>query len=152
MKNGIILIIERHLSKTHVDGAATTLENARPVIGLSLRHNRVDNFWFCLFHELAHIKLHLSHSARDLFVDDLDAADSSKPEKEADTWAQNKLIPLAQWAKVQNCSTASDVQLAAQELQISPAIIAGRIRYEKKNYKLFSNLIGQGELHNQFFM
>jgi len=150
LKNGIVLVIERHLPKTHVDGAATTLDNGTPVIGLSLRHNRLDNFWFCLFHELAHLKLHLTHTPRDLFVDDLDAADSSKPEKEADAWAQNKLLPPTQWAKVQNCLTASDVQFAAQELQISPAIIAGRIRYEKKNYKLFSNLVGQGELQDLF--
>jgi len=151
LKNGIVLVIERHLPKTHVDGAATTLDSGAPVIGLSLRHNRLDNFWFCLFHELAHLKLHLKNATRDLFVDDLDAADSSKPEKEADAWAQDKLLPPAQWAKVQNCLTASDVQVAAQELQISPSIIAGRIRYDRRNYKLFSNLIGQGELHDQFF-
>src|SRR5262249_26500342 len=59
LRSGIILVIERHLPRTHVDGAATILENGTPVIGLSLRYNRLDNFWFCLFHELAHIALHL---------------------------------------------------------------------------------------------
>ena len=151
LKNGILLVIERHLSKTHVDGAATLLDDGTPVIGLSLRHNRIDNFWFCLCHELAHLKLHLAQNERDLYVDDLDAADSSRHEKDADSWAQNKLIPPEDWLGVQDCSSPAEVQLAAQQLQISSAIIAGRIRYERKNYKLFSGLVGQGELYNHFF-
>jgi HTH-type transcriptional regulator / antitoxin HigA len=151
LKNGIVLVIERHLSKTHVDGAATILDDGTPVIGLSLRHNRIDNFWFCLCHELAHLKLHLAQNERDWYVDDLDAADSSRHEKDADSWAQNKLIPPEDWLRVQNCASPAEVQLAAQELQISSAIIAGRIRYERKNYKLLSGLVGQGELHNHFF-
>jgi HTH-type transcriptional regulator/antitoxin HigA len=149
-KNGIVLTIEPHLPKTHLDGAATLLDDGTPVIGLSLRHNRIDNFWFCLFHELAHLKLHLNRTDRDWYVDDLDAADTSKHEQEADSWAQDKLIPPAQWSKVQHCASPVEVQHAAQELQISPAIIAGRIRYQRKNYKLFSNLVGQGELHPLF--
>lgn len=149
-KNGIVVVIEPHLPKTHVDGAATLLDDGTPVVGLSLRHNRIDNFWFCLCHELAHLKLHLNRKERDWYVDDLDAADSSKPEREADSWAQEKLIPPQQWARIQFCASSIDVQVAAQELQISPAIIAGRIRFERKNYKLFSNLIGQGDLHRLF--
>jgi HTH-type transcriptional regulator / antitoxin HigA len=150
-KSGIALVLEAHLPKTHLDGAATLLDDGTPVIGLSLRHNRLDNFWFCLFHELAHIRLHLNKKGGHWYVDDLDAADSSSHEKEADSWAQNQLIPHASWLKIRDCTSAAEVQLAAQELKISPAIIAGRIRYERKNYKLFSNLIGQGQLHSQFF-
>ena len=126
------------------------LENGTPVIGLSLRYNRLDNFWFCLFHELAHIALHLDKSKVKWFVDDLDVADANSEEKEADRWAQDKLIPVEHWERIKRCSNADDVLAAAQELYISPAIIAGRLRYERKNYKLFSNLIGQGEVHPQF--
>jgi hypothetical protein len=32
----------------------------RPVIGLTLRHDRLDNFWFTLFHEIGHVLKHLS--------------------------------------------------------------------------------------------
>jgi HTH-type transcriptional regulator/antitoxin HigA len=39
-----------------VDGAATMLTDGTSVIGLSLRHDRIDNFWFCRCNELAQIK------------------------------------------------------------------------------------------------
>ena len=50
---GVTLIIERHLPGTYLDGAAMLAENGNPVIGLTLRHDRLDNFWFVLFHELS---------------------------------------------------------------------------------------------------
>ena len=71
-KHGIHLIIERHLQKTYLDGAALLLEDSTPVVGLTLRYDRIDNFWFCLLHELAHIVLHLGKENQNLFVDDMD--------------------------------------------------------------------------------
>ena len=41
------------------------------MIGLTLRYDRIDNFWFTLLHELAHVGLHLGEGDRDAFVDDL---------------------------------------------------------------------------------
>jgi HTH-type transcriptional regulator/antitoxin HigA len=150
LKNGVVLVIEPHLQKTYVDGAAIMLEDGTPVIGLSLRHNRLDNFWFCLCHELAHLRLHLDQNEEEVYVDDLDVQDNRRHEKEADEWAKDQLIPPEHWESVRNCQSPSDVERVAQGLHISPAIIAGRIRYERKNYKIFSRLIGQGELHPQF--
>ena len=56
-KNGIVLLTERQLTGTYLDGAAMLEHNGRPVIGLTLRFDRLDNFWFVLFHELGHIFL-----------------------------------------------------------------------------------------------
>ena len=44
--------------------------DGRPVIGLTLRYDRVDNFWWVLLHELAHATRHLRDSDH-IFVDDL---------------------------------------------------------------------------------
>ncbi len=70
-KHGIHLIVVPHLPKTYLDGAAILMPDETPVIGLTLRHDRIDNFWFCLLHELAHVSKHLSASER-IIVDDLD--------------------------------------------------------------------------------
>jgi HTH-type transcriptional regulator/antitoxin HigA len=35
-------------------------------------------------------------------------------------------------------------------LQISPAVVAGRIRHERRNYSLFSNLVGYRQVRTQF--
>ena len=56
---GIAVEIVRHLPGTHLDGAAMKSSEGRPVVGMTLRYDRIDNFWFVLFHELAHVVLHL---------------------------------------------------------------------------------------------
>jgi hypothetical protein len=45
----------KHLPRTYLDGAALQLGDGTPVIGLTLRYDRLNNFWFCSLHELAHI-------------------------------------------------------------------------------------------------
>ena len=53
---GIRLVLLQHLAKTKVEGVAFWLDDTSPAIALSLRYDRIDNFWFNLFHELVHIK------------------------------------------------------------------------------------------------
>jgi len=31
-----------------------------PIVTLTLRHDRIDNFWFALLHELVHVHKHLT--------------------------------------------------------------------------------------------
>ena len=69
--NGISFVTVRHLPKTYLDGAALRGSDGRPVIGLTLRYDRIDNFWFCLLHELAHVGLHIDNNEGDAFFDDL---------------------------------------------------------------------------------
>ena len=70
-KHGIPLVIVPHLPKTYLDGAALRLGDGRPVIGLTLRYDRIDNFWFCMLHELAHAGRHLDNDKGNAFIDDL---------------------------------------------------------------------------------
>ena len=156
-KQGIHLIIEPHLPKTYLDGAALLLNNGTPVIGMTLRYDRLDNFWFCLLHELAHVIKHLSNNETDIFVDDLDLRGheteiSDTKENEADELAQNALIPPDVWEKhpVRKKPTVSAVTNLSEILRIHPAIIAGRIRFEQKNYKLLSKLVGSREVRKHF--
>ncbi|MFT6181411.1 MAG: HTH-type transcriptional regulator/antitoxin HigA [Akkermansiaceae bacterium] len=65
---GIAVIIAKQLTGTHLDGAALWHPKEYPVIGMTLRHNRLDNFWFVLFHELGHLKLHLESHKEGIFI------------------------------------------------------------------------------------
>jgi HTH-type transcriptional regulator / antitoxin HigA len=38
----------------------------------------------------------------------------------------------------------------ANALQIHPAIVAGRVRHEQKNYRLLSQFVGTGEVRRHF--
>ena len=155
---GIGLEHVNHLPKTHLDGAALRLPDGRPVIGLTLRYDRIDNFWFTLVHELAHIGLHFDDCDEETgFVDDhslrgVESSGSDKTEQEADQWAQNALIPPEIWgddAIMEDPGPMAVVQMASQA-RVHPAIVAGRIRYESGNYRLLSQFVGTGEVRRQF--
>lgn len=132
-KHGIHLVFEEHLPKTYLDGAVCISETGNPVVALTLRHDRLDNFWFTLMHELAHIALHLD-GEDGWFIDDMDAKDRPEIETEADELAQSALLPKL---STQGIFSAQDLKTLAKELRIAPDIIAGRIRFERNNYQLF---------------
>ena len=152
-KHGIAVIIEPHLPKTYLDGASMLIPNKKtPVIGMSLRYDRIDNFWYCLMHELAHVSKHLTtnHQA---FYDDLDVDKPGDPsELEADELAGECLIPRDVWAaspaKVVRSPQA--VERFAKELRIHPGIVAGRIRYERKNFRILNQFVGHGRVRKLF--
>lgn len=148
LKNGIHIVFERHLPGTHLDGAVMFLPTGAPVVALTLRYDRLDNFWFTLCHELAHLALHLGRDDWELFYDDLDSQAENDIEGEADRWASDVLIPADQWREsglIGNCSAAAIIAFADTQ-RIHPAIPAGRIRREQHNYKKFAKHIGNGEV------
>ena len=56
---GIRFAIVESLSSAKIDGVCFWLDETSPVIGMSLRYDRIDNFWFVLRHELEHVlRLH----------------------------------------------------------------------------------------------
>jgi HTH-type transcriptional regulator/antitoxin HigA len=153
LKNvGICFLIEPHLPETYLDGAAILAKENLPVIALTLRHDRVDNFWFVLMHELAHVWRHLNSSIS-AFYDDLDVDDSSNAqEQEADRIAGEALIPEDEWKRspASRLRTPEAVEHLANKLRIHPAIVAGRIRHHYKSYRVLSRLVGRGEMRPLF--
>ena len=150
--HGIALVTERHLPRTHLDGAALCFWNGRPVIGLTLRYDRIDNFWFSLMHELAHVGRHLDCDENDLFIDDLSLTGEDPLEEEADRVARDALIPPRLWESslVRERATILAVYDFAREAGVHPAVIAGRVRHERGNYRLLSQLVGSGKVRSQF--
>lgn len=152
-KKGIALVIEPHLPGTHLDGVAMLAADGRPVIGMTLRHDRLDNFWFTLLHELAHVQLHL-HVVGDSFVDDLDFQGSDDPkEGEADDTARDALIPpTVQWetTRARQEQSPDAIRALADKLSISPAIVAGRIRHDCRKYQILGNLVGGRVVRRMF--
>ncbi|HVZ55782.1 MAG TPA: XRE family transcriptional regulator [Chitinophagaceae bacterium] len=148
--SGVRVVIEPHLEGTHIDGAALLLDEIYPVIALSLRYDRLDNFWFVLFHELAHIILHLNSEVKMIF-DDLDVKREGI-EEEADKYALNAIIPDDIWkiSLARFSPSENTILNQAKKLKIHPALVAGRIRWEKGEYYLYNDLIGQGKVRQQF--
>lgn len=152
LKHGIKLIVEKQLPKTKIDGGCFIDMYGNPVIGMTLRYDRLDNFWHTLLHELAHVYKHLG-TTEDVYLDDLEQDPKSDPrEKESDKLAREAFVPRSIWKRSDAfvLQTQSAILDLAKQLNINPAIIAGRIRYESGNFTKFNNLIGQGEVRKLF--
>ena len=122
----------------------------RPVIGLTLRHDRTDGFWFTLLHEAAHIHLHYDklRSERSTFVDDIEIQSDDVHEREADTLARESLIPISilSRAKWDRHSTSGDITAVASRARVHVSVVAGRWQRDHQNYRKFSRLIERDAL------
>lgn len=149
-RNGIAVVIEPALRGTLLDGAALQDTDGTPIIGLSLRFDRIDNFWFTLLHEVAHLWKHIDQDVT--FLDNLDSSSEDKRELEANRIAKEALIPRIAWKRSEAYLSPSTetIDRLSRELRIHPAIIAGKIRKERENYTLFSELIGQHQVRKHF--
>lgn len=54
---GVRLVIVQSLATAKIDGVCFWLDDTSPVIGLTIRFDRIDNFWFVLRHEIEHVRL-----------------------------------------------------------------------------------------------
>jgi HTH-type transcriptional regulator / antitoxin HigA len=153
-EHGIILVIEPCFPKTRLDGAVLLMNKDNPIIGLTLRHDRLDNLWFTLMHELAHIALHYNQDVS-LFYDELEdvkGIDIGAKEKEADNLAGEALVPASKWevspARLIPSFMAADS--LAKELGVHVAIVAGKIRYEGGKYVYLNNIVGHAKVQHYF--
>ncbi len=154
LEKGIILIIEKHLSKTKLDGATLLVNKVNPIIGLTLRYDRLDNFWFTLMHEIAHLVLHFDKDT-DFYYDELDSIkgrDISSEEKEADDLASEALIPSSKWeiSPAKLVPSVLAAQSLAAELGVHVAIVAGKIRYEGEKWIYLNDLVNKAKIRQYF--
>lgn len=148
---GVILVIEPHLPKTKLDGAAMLDQDGTPIIGLTLRYDRVDYFWFTLMHELVHVQRHLGrqHTA---FVDEDDLSYEDERELEANILAAEAFIPRQIWKSSEAYRTkrSDAVVKLADVLMIHPAIIAGRIQRESGKFNILKEFASKQSIKSIF--
>lgn len=148
-KRGIAVVIEAHLKGTRLDGAALNDVDGTPVIGLTLRFDRLDNFWFTLLHEAVHLWKHVNNDI-ETFVDDLNVTSEDRREAEANRLAREACIPRLIWKRSDAYLAPSKeaIERLSRELKIHPAIIVGRLHKELGNYSMFSELVGHNQVKN----
>ncbi|MDZ4757332.1 MAG: HigA family addiction module antitoxin [Bacteroidota bacterium] len=134
---GIKLQVLPHPEKCAVDGISFW-SNGNPAIGLSVRHQRIDNFAFTLLHELGHVYLHLTSDNEAQFIDMENNVVNDK-EKEADEFATEHLIDKANWKQfyIDHSDPNDDDFIAfAKRIQVHSAIVLGRYCHQIKKFNL----------------
>jgi HTH-type transcriptional regulator/antitoxin HigA len=138
---GIVLIFELAFPGMKTDGCVYKLTNGTPVVGLSLRYNRYDYFWFTLMHELSHIALHYQHLDTPI-IDDLEEQSEEDLEVEANRTASNALVPRSVWRKMwTHRDSLQHLESFSREAEIHPAISAGLLRNKMNNFAVYSDLV-----------
>lgn len=124
---GVILAVVPDSYGARCSGATRWI-SGRPVVQLSMRFRKDDQFWFTLFHELGHVLL---HPRNEVFIDD-DVEDAARKQMEtdADRFATETLIPFEFTSSLRDLRSQDAVVRFAHQLQISPGIVVGRLQHD----------------------
>ncbi|MGY3107245.1 MULTISPECIES: ImmA/IrrE family metallo-endopeptidase [unclassified Bradyrhizobium] len=151
---GVSVVILPPLPGTFLDGAVMSDMDGQPIIGLTLRNDRTDSFWFTLLHECAHVALHFATLVKGdmVFIDDMEIRSEDEYEREADALARESLIPSdilnqINWGPE---TTLDDLTTLAVRARVHPCIAAGRWQKDHHNYKRFSRLIERNAIQEMF--
>jgi HTH-type transcriptional regulator/antitoxin HigA len=138
---GIRFVIVESLKSAKIDGVCLWLDEDSPVVALSLRFDRIDNFWFVLRHELEHVlRLH-GRSAVMLDVDmETNCPSDSEDERLANEAASEFCVPRAYLdaliVRKSPLFAERDILAFAKMVQVHPGIIAGQIQRRTERYDL----------------
>ena len=131
-KAGVRLVIIEHIPASKMDGACFWVDSSSPVIALSLRFDRVDNFWFNLFHEIDHV-LHGEGKDDPIYEVIEQGADGLPPnEIRANAAASDYCIPRGELdgfvARVSPMFSKQAISGFALRLGIHPGIVVGQLQ------------------------
>lgn len=78
---GVRFVLVEALPGSKIDGACLWLSESQPVIAMSARLDRIDNFWFVLRHEIEHLLQEHGKDARLMFDEDISESDGTNQEE-----------------------------------------------------------------------
>lgn len=138
---GVHFVVVEPIPGSKIDGACFWLDDGRPVVALSLRLDRIDNFWFVLRHELEHV---LREDGREGFVLDVDL-EGSAPADPAEVAANQAGAEFCvSQAELQNFIARvgpffSDERVVrfAQRLNVHPGLVVGQLQRHLERFDLF---------------
>lgn len=144
LSKGIILIIEPAFPGLGKDGCVYKNKKGNPVLAISLRYDRLDNFWFTLLHELSHIILHYDR-LDNVIIEDIENNNADEIEDEANYFARECIADRINWKKFALAKNKSERKLyeLSELIERHPALLAGRVRYETKDWSLFSDIVNK---------
>ena len=131
---GVRFVVVEGLPGGRIDGVCTWLNARSPVIGMSLRFDRIDNFWFVLRHECAHV-LH-GHGKTVAIIDsELSMASADEDEEEAIANKEAADFCIASdkirsfYVRKNPFFSEADVVAFAKINNVHPGLVVGQIQH-----------------------
>ena len=141
---GVRFVVVEPIPRAKIDGACFWLDKSKPVVAMSLRLDRIDNFWFVLRHELEHVLQR--HGQEDGYILDQDIEGTegdqfNEEEAVANKAAANFCVAQEEIngfvARVSPFFKEERVLGFAQRLNVHPGIIVGQLQRRLGRYDLF---------------
>jgi HTH-type transcriptional regulator / antitoxin HigA len=143
---GVRFVIVETLLSAKIDGVCFWINDHSPVIGLSLRYDRIDNFWFVLRHEIEHVLQ--GHGKTAAILDtELEGeragtgASVAEEERIANRAASDFCVPQSQMdafiARKEPLFSERDLRGFARILHVHPGVVAGQLQYRTGRYQIF---------------
>lgn len=136
--HGIRFVVVEPLAGGKADGVATWLNATSPVIGMSLRYDRIDSFWFTLGHELSHI-IHHDVAPLDVNVGNSEeASDVTLTDMETRANAESASLLINQdelrsfILRVGPLYSKDRINQFANRIKVHPGVIVGQLQHLKE--------------------
>lgn len=153
---GIRFVIVEGLPSAKIDGVCFWLDERSPVVGMSLRHDRVDNFWFVLRHELEHVRL--GHGKNHIILDaELDGERAgigpnvSEEERLANKAGAEFCVPQVQMKAFVDRKaplfSERDMVGFARSIGVHPGLVAGQLQHITGRYERFRQHLEKVRTH-----
>jgi HTH-type transcriptional regulator/antitoxin HigA len=116
---------------------------------MALRHDRIDNFWFVLWHELRHVMNYDGKKEVIIDVDlDGDKATDTAQEREANRSAADRCVDAGELisfcSKRKDFFSERDILHFAEMQKIHPGIVVGQIHNRTKRFNLLRKSLASG--------
>jgi HTH-type transcriptional regulator/antitoxin HigA len=143
LESGVRFVIVESLASAKIDGVCFWLNDRSPVIAMSLRYDRIDNFWFVLRHEIEHV-LQVHGTMLDVELEGERAGTGenvAKEERIANAAAQEFCVPASQMeafvSRKAPFFAERDLIAFARILKVHPGIVAGQLQRKTGRYDRF---------------
>jgi HTH-type transcriptional regulator/antitoxin HigA len=137
---GVRLVIVEPIPGSKIDGVCFWIGGEQPVIGLSLKGDHIDKFWFNLWHEIEHVLR--GDGKGDIVIDDFDAPPSDDEcERVANAAAADHCVPskpMRDFVLRHNPMFSERNMLGFSKImKRHPGIVAGQIQKRTERWDLF---------------
>jgi HTH-type transcriptional regulator/antitoxin HigA len=147
---GVRFVMVESLSSAKIDGVCFWLSEGSPVVSMSVRYDRIDNFWFVLRHELEHV---LQGHGKGIVALDAElegkragtGEDIPDQERVANAAAADFCVPSRQMdsfiARKSPYFAERDIIGFSRTLGVHPGLVAGQLQHRTGRYDLFRKFL-----------